>query len=310
MNQFSRKQTKPFVLSVNGLSTEFTGNQRHHDRYFHHKTNVYRPWQKGSTLALSTRNRGWSGVAWALHCSTSCMYRNYGEDKEIRVTTQQRLQCMCGGDEWVKWGGLSTLRTWSLSSSWATSLPQACAILLPATRLPTIIEAGPTSVRHNHIRPRQTHVSEVRAGIYTDIKENYIAMKIKLGEVFMLHLFLNLIHAGTSGGLPGCFCLGLGRLVTHVWGHMRTLQGCKAPSKKRCLVSDIWMPPRGAFGSVLAGTRARQYTPTWWMLSMAWKRTGNTCKNREEHKLRSHSEGVVFILQHVKITRELCDVQM
>lgn len=70
--------------------------------------------------------------------------------------------------------------------------------------------------------------------------------------------------------LPGCFCLGLGRLVTHVCGHIRTLQGCKAPSRKRCLVSDIWMPPRGAFGSVLAGTRARQYTPTWWMLSMAW----------------------------------------
>lgn len=60
-------------------------------------------------------------------------------------------QCVCGGDEWVKWGWLSTLRAWSLSSSWATSLPQACAILLPATRFPTIIEAGPTSVQHNHI---------------------------------------------------------------------------------------------------------------------------------------------------------------
>lgn len=59
--------------------------------------------------------------------------------------------CVCGGDEWVKWGWLSTLRAWSLSSSWATSLPQACAILFPATRLPTIIEAGPTSVQHNHI---------------------------------------------------------------------------------------------------------------------------------------------------------------
>lgn len=82
-----------------------------------------------------------------------------------------RLQCMCGGDEWVKWGGLSTLRAWSLSSSWATSLPQACAILLPATRLPTIIEAGPTSVQHNHIRPCQTHVSQVRADIYTNIKK-------------------------------------------------------------------------------------------------------------------------------------------
>lgn len=39
----------------------------------------------------------------------------------------------------------STLRAWSLSSSCATSRPLACAILLPATRFPTIIEAGPTS---------------------------------------------------------------------------------------------------------------------------------------------------------------------
>lgn len=56
---------------------------------------------------------------------------------------------MCRDVVWVKWGWLTTLRAWSLSSSCATSLPQACAILLPATRLPTIIEAGPTSVQHN-----------------------------------------------------------------------------------------------------------------------------------------------------------------
>lgn len=62
------------------------------------------------------------------------------------------LRRMCRGDEWVKWGRLSTLRAWSLSSSWATSLPQACAILFPATRLPTIMEAGPTSVQQNHIQ--------------------------------------------------------------------------------------------------------------------------------------------------------------
>ncbi|TNN53975.1 hypothetical protein EYF80_035799 [Liparis tanakae] len=94
--------------------------------------------------------------------------------------------------------------------------------------------------------------------------------------------------------LPGCFCLGLGRLVTHVCGHMRTLQGCKAPSRKRCLVSDIWMPPRGALGSVLAGTRARQYTPTWWMLSMAWKQTDATCENRSALECRGdHIIGIV-----------------
>jgi hypothetical protein len=38
--------------------------------------------QGGSTLALSTRKRGWSGVAWALHWSTSCMYRNCGAETE------------------------------------------------------------------------------------------------------------------------------------------------------------------------------------------------------------------------------------
>lgn len=85
--------------------------------------------------------------------------------------------------------------------------------------------------------------------------------------------------------VPGCFCRGLGRLVTHVWGHMRTLQGCKAPSRKRCLVSDMWMPPSGALGSVLAGTRAKQYTPTRWMLSMAWKRDGIRVKKGGKAKL-------------------------
>lgn len=58
--------------------------------------------------------------------------------------------------------------------------------------------------------------------------------------------------------LPGCFWRGLGRLVTQVWGHIRMLQGCRLPSKKNCLVSEMWMPPRGVLGKVLAGTRARQ----------------------------------------------------
>lgn len=154
------------------------------------------------------------------------------------------LQCACGGDEWVKWGWQSTLRAWSLSSSWATSLPQACAILFPATRLPTIIEAGPTSVQHNHIHH---HTCQWRQG-------STFILTLKHTQRWTNEE----IKYECKPDLPGCFCLGLGRLVTHVWGHMRTLQGCKAPSRKRCLVSDMWMPPRGALGSVLAGTRARQ----------------------------------------------------
>lgn len=58
--------------------------------------------------------------------------------------------------------------------------------------------------------------------------------------------------------LPGCFCRGFGRLVTQVWGHIKTLHGCNMPSRKRCLVSDRWMPPKGVLGSVFAGTKPRQ----------------------------------------------------
>lgn len=56
---------------------------------------------------------------------------------------------------------------------------------------------------------------------------------------------------------------------------MRILQGCRFPSRKFCLVSQMWIPPSGVFGSVLAGTRARQYKPTWWILSMAWAENGD-----------------------------------
>ncbi len=77
--------------------------------------------------------------------------------------------------------------------------------------------------------------------------------------------------------VPGCFCLGFGRLVTHVWGHSRILQGCRNPSRKRCLVSDTWIPPRWVLGNVLAGTRAKQYKPTWWILSIA---CGKACRKQ------------------------------
>lgn len=67
-----------------------------------------------------------------------------------------------------------------------------------------------------------------------------------------------LFTAQTRSHVPGCFWRGLGRLVTHVWGHMRILHGCKLPSKKYCLASEMWIPPSGVLGRVLAGTRARQ----------------------------------------------------
>lgn len=58
--------------------------------------------------------------------------------------------------------------------------------------------------------------------------------------------------------LPGCFWRGFGRLVTHVCGHIRMLQGWRLPSRKNCLVSEMWIPPSGVLGKVFAGTRARQ----------------------------------------------------
>lgn len=121
--------------------------------------------------------------------------------------------------------------TCSLSSMWLRSRPLAWAIRFPATRFPTITEAGPTSATNTH-------------------------------TIFTQH---SLCNTNTSCSIthiracaPGCFCLGLGRLVMQEWGHMRMLQGCSAPSRNSCLVSDRCIPPRGVLGRVLAGTNARQ----------------------------------------------------
>ncbi len=91
---------------------------------------------------------------------------------------------------------------------------------------------------------------------------------------FLTVLILYNIRGDLAADRPGCFCLGLGRLVTQVWGHIRTLQGCREPSKNSCLVSDRWIPPRGVLGRVLAGTNAKQNTPTLWMLSIACRKRG------------------------------------
>lgn len=131
--------------------------------------------------------------------------------------------------------------TWSLSSVCPRSLPLAWAILFPDTRFPTITEAGPISAARRH----------------------------KPDEHCWHFWCTNHIHCPSLS--PGCFCRGLGRLVTHVWGHIRTLQGCSPPSRYSCLISERWIPPRGVLGRVLAGTRARQKIPTPWILSMAWE---------------------------------------
>lgn len=137
------------------------------------------------------------------------------------------------------------------------SLPAACAILFPATKLPTMMDAGPTPTMKD--RTGQNTVRKISH------PSDFFYLQIwRFSHLQDLHL----IPTYT----PGCFWRGLGMLVTQVWGHMRMLQGCSAPSRKSCLVSEMWMPPRGVLGRVLAGTSARQYNPTWWILSIAWRR--------------------------------------
>ena len=85
----------------------------------------------------------------------------------------------------------------------------------------------------------------------------FLEKKITVKEFSLLKLQFS-HHVFKVSILPGCFCRGFGKLVTHVCGHMRILQGCSDPSRKSCFVWDMWIPPSGVLGSVLAGTRARQ----------------------------------------------------
>lgn len=94
----------------------------------------------GLTLAFSSRNSGWSGVVWARHCSTSGRNRNCAERPPQSSSASRERRPPHPPRYWPV-----TFLAWSLSSRWASSLPEACAILFPATRFPTIMEAGPTS---------------------------------------------------------------------------------------------------------------------------------------------------------------------
>lgn len=173
------------------------------------------------------------------------------------------------------WFGFSTFRIRSWSSTTPSSLPIACAIRFPATKLPTTIEAGPTST--GQITNNQTNLyNDKLLTIKQKQKSNSVnsfIVKLITGSSEKVSTCCDVVYWASVetvySGLPGSFCRGLGMLVTQVCGHMRILQGCRFPSKKFCLVSQMWMPPRGVFGRVLAGTSARQYRPTWWILSMA-----------------------------------------
>lgn len=164
-----------------------------------------------------------------------------------------------------------TFLAWSLSSIWPRSLPLAWAILFPDTRFPTITEAGPISAG----APESTSLSQTKQTEYST------------HTAFLTALILSDIRGDLAADRPGCFCRGLGRLVTQVWGHIRTLQGCREPSKNSCLVSDKWIPPRGVLGRVLAGTRAKQNTPTLWMLSIACRTKSIGLSGEVKNRLQS-----------------------
>lgn len=136
--------------------------------------------------------------------------------------------------------GTFRIRSWS--STIPNSLPIAWAIRFPATKLPTSIEAGPTSTE------------EINSTNYMRPAAGYLWIVAQISH--FNHDYFK--WSSRWVGWPGCFWRGLGRLVTQVCGHMRILQGCRFPSRKLCLVSQIWIPPRGVFGRVLAGTSARQ----------------------------------------------------
>lgn len=48
-----------------------------------------------------------------------------------------------------------------------------------------------------------------------------------------------------AGPTSDCCSRGFGRLITQLCGHISNVAGCRFPSRKRCRVSDTWIPPRG-----------------------------------------------------------------
>ena len=83
--------------------------------------------------------------------------------------------------------------------------------------------------------------------------------------------YLSRLSVVGDESLPWCTSRGLGRLVTQVWGHMSTLAGWREPSRNFLRVSDKCIPPKGVLGRWLGGTSAKQYIPTWCILSTAWR---------------------------------------
>lgn len=64
--------------------------------------------------------------------------------EEIICVAEGRIKSVWGVWTESQWSDYNTFRTRSWSSIMPRSLPAACAILFPATRFPTITDAGPT----------------------------------------------------------------------------------------------------------------------------------------------------------------------
>lgn len=85
---------------------------------------------------------------------------------------------------------------------------------------------------------------------YTCMKINFLQQtSVSFLSSYLVHLANKIIQSWIIHGymwfLPGLCSLGLGRFVTQVWGHIKTLAGWREPSRNFFLVSGKCIPPRG-----------------------------------------------------------------
>ena len=118
------------------------------------------------TFAFNSMKSTWSGVAWARHCSISARNWCWSHKAERMNQGWQLLKSWITHLPAATWSlssvldlfvkintsGTLTFLTKSFSSICPRSLPAACAIRFPATRFPTITEAGPTPVSKGKIQ--------------------------------------------------------------------------------------------------------------------------------------------------------------
>lgn len=130
--------------------------------------------------------RTWSGVACARHCKISA--RNwccgYKAEKRLRSATLKKatrhprpLRCELGPRSTP---GTLTFLTRSFSSICPRSLPAACAMRFPATRFPTITEAGPTPASEDKCQPSAEVNSSSRPTVHFQTNSSWFKQSFTL----------------------------------------------------------------------------------------------------------------------------------